>query len=251
MNKIKYLVLAMGLSSASVLAADLSSMPDVENNAKKGFHGQVGIAAASMPEYIGGDDTETVALPLINVSYNDTFYIKYNRLGAWVYKADNGFRLGGVVTYQKGWESSDGDLLKGRKDRDDSIMAGANVAWAQGKFSTEAGYVTDISDNSDGNKAYVQAAYTILAEPSYALSLFAKVENLDSDVTDYYYGTDDYSADSATNATLGLVGTYKINKKWTAIAAVSGTSLDDEIKDSPLVEEDTYNMVAVGVTYSF
>lgn len=252
---IKYTALALALASTSAMA-NLDSIPDVENGAKKGFHGSVGIAVASMPEYVGGDDAETTALPLINVSYNDTFYFKYNRLGAWAYKGDNGFRVGGVITQHKGWESSDGDLLENYKDRDASTMAGVNVAYAKGMFNSEAGYVVDVSDESDGAKFYAQATYTMLATPKYTLSIVAKVEALDDDLTEYYYSgfNEDnsiYVADAATNVTLGLIGTYNINKKWKVIAAVTATSLDDEIADSPLVEEDTHNIALIGASYSF
>lgn len=254
---IKYAALALSIASTSVIASseigDLENIPDVESKAKQGLHGQVGIAIARMPEYIGGKDDENKILPLINVSYNDRFYFKFNRLGAWIYKSDNGFRVGGVISQHKGWESDDSDLLAGKSDRDDSTMAGINAAYAKGKFNSEIGYVTDISNESDGSKFYAAATYTMLATRNYTLSATAKVSVLDEDLTSYYYSDADtgYEADSATNISLGLIGTYNISKKWTAIAAVTANSLDDEISDSPLVEDDTHNMVLMGVTYSF
>lgn len=255
----KYAALALSLAAVPAMAStlgDMDSIPDVNNKAKQGFHGQVGLAVASMPEYMGGDDAETTGVPLINVSYNDTFYFKYNRLGAWAYKADNGFRVGGVIMQHKGWESGDGDLLDEYKDRDPSTMAGINAAYKTGMFSSEFGYVSDISDESEGAKFYAQASYTMLATPKYSLTVAAKVEALDEDLVKYYYSGneangDRYYADSTTNVTLALIGTYNISEKWKVIAAVSATSLGDEIEDSPLVEDDAYNMALLGATYSF
>lgn len=260
---IKYTTLALALTSASVFAAstigNVTNIPDVKKDLEHGFHGQVGLAVANLPEYVGGDDLETTVLPLINVSYNDRFYFKFNRLGAWLYKSDNGFRVGGVVTNHAGYDAGDvPDYLRDNlvEDRDDSTMLGINAEYKKGMFSAEVGYLQDISDTSDGAKMYIQANYTVLAAPKYTLTLVAKAEQLDDDMTSYYYSAinDDnsfYTAKSATNLTIGTVGTYKINDKWTAIGALTVTSLGDEITDSPLVEKDTYNMVLVGATYSF
>lgn len=263
---IKHITLALALVSGSVFASSfvgkISHLPDVENKSKKGFHGQVGLGLAVLPTYIGADSTETSLLPLINVNYNDRFYFNANRLGAWVYQANYGVRLGGVITSHAGYDSD--DLPNYLKDnlvfkRDDSIMAGVNAEFKRGMFSVEAGIVTDVSSASKGEKSYIQASYTVLAKPKYSLTIMAKAEMLDSDMTEYYYNsfydetstTPDYVAKSATNITLGAVGTYKINNKWTAMGAITATSLGDEIADSPLVENDSYNMVLVGATYSF
>lgn len=245
----KLAAFALSLVSASVFATstvgNLDNVPDVKTEAKQGFHGQVGLAVASLPEYIGGDETEGVALPLINVSYNDTFYFKYNRLGAWLLKSESGFRLGGVIMSHAGYDKEDGDLLI--VDRDDSTMAGVNLAYSKGLFSTEVGFVKDVSDTSEGSKFYAQAQYTMVATPKYTVSVSAKLENWDEDLVGYYYG----NYESASNASLALIGTYKLNDKWTLLGAVSATSLGDEISDSPIVEDDTYNGVLVGATYSF
>ena len=256
---IKYTALALGLLSLSAVATSttgsIANMPTVGNDSKQGFHGMVGLGAASMPEYVGGDDTETNVLPLINVSYNDTFYFKFNRLGAWVYKSNSGFRVGGVVMPHAGWESGDGDRLTDLEDRDDSIMAGINAEYKKGMFSTEVGYVTDVSDESEGSKFYAQASYTMLANRQYTLTVNGKVEAWDEDLTSYYYsavGPDGlYIADSTTNITLSLVGTYNLTKQWKLIGLASATSLGDEISDSPIVEDDTNNMFLLGAVYTF
>jgi outer membrane protein len=263
---IKYAALALSLASVSALASStlgsMESVPDVANDSKQGFHGQVGLAVASMPEYVGGEDAEGTGIPLINVSYNDRFYFKFNRLGAWVYKGDNGFRVGGVITTHQGWESSDGDALKGRTDREDTTMVGINAEYKKGMFTAEVGFLQgmgdedDYDDGSDGGKFYVQASYTIIAKPKYTLTLAAKVESLDDDMASYYYSgikSDNsvYIADATSNVTLAAIGTYKLTPKWTLMGAVTATSLGDEIADSPVAEDDTYNMVLLGATYSF
>ncbi|MFD2165223.1 MipA/OmpV family protein [Thalassotalea euphylliae] len=250
---IRYITLALGLASASAFAAstvgNMSAIPSTKADAKQGFHGQVGLGAASLPEYVGGDDNETVGVPLINVSYNDRFYFKYNKLGGWLFKSDNGFRAGGVITVHRGFDKDDVKVNAPLQDREDSIMAGINMAYSRGMFNAEVGFVNDISDESDGAKLYAQATYTLLANEKYSVSIMGKLESLDEDMAAYYYRNDE----STVNATLGLIGTYKLTDRWTLLGAVTGTSLGDEATEgtNTWVTEDSYTQALLGATYSF
>ena len=249
---IKRLTLALGLVSASVFAnstvGELSEIPDSENIKNKGFHGHVGLAAASLAEYVGSDDNESRVLPLINVNYNDRLYFKYNRLGAWLFKSDSNFRVGALVSPHRGIDEDDlPNRFDGYGDRDPSIMAGFNMGFNKGRFRAEMAALKDVSDNSEGTKLQAQIGYTFLANEHYTLSASAKVESLDDDMVGYYYE----SFESATNYSVSLIGTYRLSPKWTLMGAVSTTSLDDEISDSDIVDDDTPTMALIGATYSF
>ena len=254
---IKHVAFVLSLTSISVFANStidsMNSVPDVKNESKKGFHGQVGLGAINKSEYLGSDDSETIAVPLINVSYNDTFYFKLNRLGAWFYKNNQGFRVGGVITTQGGYDKE--DLPKNYQlfDRDSTTLIGVNAQYKRGMFSAEAGFLLGTGDNakddegSEGGKLYVQAGYTFVATSQYTLTGTVKIENWNEDLVEYYCG----NKDSAMNVTAGVIGTYNINKKWTLIGAATVTSMGDEITDSPIVVNDSSNMLLIGATYSF
>lgn len=249
---IRYIALFLVVLSTSVFAASttgsLTEISGINTKQSKGFHGHVGLGAISLPEYLGGDDTEVKVLPLINVSYNDRIYFKYNRLGAWLYKSDSGLRFGALVTQHRGIDEKDlADEFDGYGDRDDSTLAGLNVAYKAGRFSSQISALTDVSDNSEGTKLQVELGYTFLANRQYTLSANAKVENLDEDFVEYYYSNDD----SAVNYSLSLTGTYQLTQKWTLIGSVSTTALGDEISDSPIVEKDNPTMALIGAVYSF
>ncbi len=249
---IKYLILVVSALSATAYAGSatgsLTEIPDTKGKVSKGFYGQVGLGAISLPEYIGGDDTEVKVIPLINVSYNDTLYFKYNRLGAWLYKSDSGLRFGALVAQHRGFDDSDlPDEFSGYGDRDDSILAGLNVGYNFGRFWSEFSALTDVSDNSDGTKLQAQLGYTFLATRNYTLSANAKVESLDKDFVDYYYSNNE----STVNYSLSIIGTYKLSPKWTLMGALSITALGDEISDSVIVEDDSPSMALIGATYSF
>jgi outer membrane scaffolding protein for murein synthesis (MipA/OmpV family) len=255
---IKYAVLALSLVSVSVFAnstlGSMSNVPDVKHEAKKGFNGQVGLGLANISEYVGAKNNESILVPLINVNYNDTFYIKFNRLGAWFYKSDNGFRVGGVLTRQAGYDKKElPDGLINKVGKEDTTLVGVNAQYKKGKFSAEAGFLMGMGDNgkndegSDGGKFYAQAGYTFLATSQYTLTGMVKVAKWDEDLVEYYYG----NKDASTNVTVGLVGTYKLNDKWTMLGVVTAASLGDEITDSAIAEDDSSNMILLGATYSF
>ncbi|MGJ8692479.1 MAG: MipA/OmpV family protein [Thalassotalea sp.] len=258
---IKYIALALAMASSSVFAAStlatMNNIPDLNQDNKKGLHGQIGLGATNFPSYFGGRHSENSLVPLINISYNDRFYLKFNRLGAWIYQPHNDFRVGGVITTHSGIKRS--DVANERKpllikDRDDSIMAGINAQYKNGLFVMEAGLLQDISNTSDGTKLFIKAAYTVIVAPNYSLSLTAAIEGLDQDLVDYYYtpaGNTFYQADATYNMILGVSSSYKINAKWTAIGALSVTTIGDEITDSFITEDDTYQGLFLGASYSF
>lgn len=63
----------------------------------------------------------------------------------------------------------------------------------------------------------------------------------------YYYGIDE----ATLNTTLGVIGTYKLSKNWTAIGAVTVTALGDEVSDSVISTDDKANVALLGAVYSF
>jgi outer membrane protein len=240
---------------------DVASLPETRTEAGTGLHGMLGIAALNQPEYIGSDNDETRAVPLININYNDIAYIKFNRAGVWFWKTpDTGVRFGAVIKPRRGWDDSDGSRLSGMNDRDDSIEAGLNLAWYFDHGELEFAYLTDVSDESDGDSAYINLAYTLVENPQWRLRGVVNLEYLDDDVTDYYWGVRQseaipgrprYKPDDAWNTSAGLVATYSFSPSWALLGGAVYTVLGDDIEDSPIVEDDDYVTAFAGVAWTF
>jgi len=254
-------LLSVAAYSSSLFAAgagDLSTMPEMEGKSASGWSGMLGLAALSAPEYVGGDDSEGAGLPVIIVDYNDRFYFKVNTLGVWLWKPNDSFRIGLAAKPRKGWESDDGDLLDGRSDRDDQTEFGVNFRWNHEKLTVE-GMFLSASDESEGSSALLKARYMFIQNSDMALIGGVDIENLDEDIVDFYYGTDGtevagtpvYEGDSVTNTSVMLAVMYNINKEWMAVGGVKATSLGDEISDSPIVEDDAYNVIFAGAVWKF
>jgi len=126
-----------------------------------------------------------------------------------------------------------------------------NAAYINGRFSAQTGYLTD---NNEAAKFFVQSSYVVFTNYKFNIAVTAKIEALDTERVQNYYGvlsTNLNISDTSTNATLGLIGTYELSPKWTIIGALTSTALSDDIADSPLIENNKYNMALIGTSYSF
>jgi len=126
-----------------------------------------------------------------------------------------------------------------------------NAVYFNGRFSAQTGYLTE---NNEASKFFVQSSYIVFANYKFNVAVTAKIETLDTEQVNYYYGRmrpNRHISDTNTNATLGLIGTYELNSNWTIIGALTSTALADDIADSPLIEQNKYNMALIGTTYSF
>lgn len=245
------LLLVSGSALAgSGVAGSVSQVPGQYAPKQSGWHVQLGAAALNAPEFPGMDDTETTAVPLLNVSYNDTFYFEFNKLGVWLWKPeDTGFRIGLVAQSRKGYDKGDGPIPN--NDVDDTALAGVRAKWKSGKFVIE-GSVLGSSESDSGGEAHIQARYTFLASQTGTLTGFVRFEALSEDAVDYfYYDERDANIDNATNSSVGVIGTYNINSKWTILGAVMATSYGDSISDAPGVTEDSGTAALLGATYTF
>ena len=263
MRKLSATMGLMLASSASLAGGlgDIAETPHSDLPSDKDLSGYLGVGGLSRPEYIGGDDHEGTVVPLIYVDYRDIAYFKLNHLGVWFWKqGQEGFRIGAVAQPRRGWRRSDGDRLGGMDTRGDSIEAGVNLAWRQGPFEIEGAYLTDVSDESDGDSAFIKFRYALLEGTKWRLGGQLGFEYLDDDVTDYYFGVPAseatpsrpaYSPDEEWNTSVGLVASYFFNPSWMAIAGGTYTVLGDEIEDSPIVESDDYYTLFGGVAWRF
>ncbi len=257
-------MMGLMLASSATVAGGLGDIADVQDTStpsEKDLNGYLGVAGLSLPEYIGGDDNEGKVVPLIYVDYRDIAYFKLNHLGVWFWKQGReGFRIGAVAQPRRGWRRNDGNRLSGMDTRGDSIEAGVNLAWRHDRFEIEGAYLTDVSDESDGDSAFIKFRYALLESTKWRFGGELGFEYLDDDVTDYYFGVPvseatpirpAYSPDEEWNTSVGLVGTYFFNPSWLAIAGGRYTVLGDEIEDSPIVESDDYYTLFGGVAWRF
>ncbi len=251
-------LLSLAVFSSNLFAAvsDLAAVPEIEGGDKSGWSGMVGLAGLNLPEYVGSDETETLALPLIMVDYNDTFYFKVNILGAWLWKPNDSFRFGLAAMPRRGIDAGDVRAAGGTLsfDRDQQLEAGINFLWKPGNFAIET-FFLKASSKSEGVSTTIRANYTLPIGRKWALIGGLHFENLDEDIVDYYYRPDGTplggNSESATNTSILFMAMYNISKKWVMLGGIKATQLDDVIKNSPITDDDSYNVIFAGAAWKF
>ncbi len=248
---------AVSTTSYAAVDSNIGSVPDYDaNNPDKDWSGLLGVAVLSAPEYWGSEDTEGTGAPVIIVDYKDTAYFKVNRAGYWFLKPNENFRVGALLKIRPAaWEDDDdsiedlGPLPASFDEPDTQGELGVNFLYKKDRFSVEG----QLTSGEDVNLAFT-FDYNVVQSADLVLIARLGIEQLGEDTVLYnWYGDDDdsFDPDSASNTTLGLIGIYTLSKEWKLFFGASSTTLDDEIEDSPIGDDDTYAVGFVGAGWTF
>ncbi|TAA41018.1 MipA/OmpV family protein [Corallincola spongiicola] len=249
MNMKHLLVLAL----ASSLPATAMAAGDTEIG--------VGVQVPSSA-YRNYDDSAR-AIPIIKFD-TEWFYADGGEVG---FKAlDKGpHRIGIYLTMgEEEWDGSDNDQAEfdGFEDKDRAFHLGASYRFKAKWGVVRAQYFTDISDEHDGNGAALSYAYPWKVSDKIVLIPSVRIKYMDEDYANYYYGISNrdaatsaavsaYDTGSATNISVGLMAGYHLAEHWNLYAGVTYTSLDDDLEESPLLDDDNETSGMLGVAYKF
>jgi outer membrane scaffolding protein for murein synthesis (MipA/OmpV family) len=221
----------------------------------KNWSGILGLAAASKPQYIGDDDNQGAVIPIIIVDYKDTAYFNVDRGGYWFWKPNEAWRVGAVAQIRiQAWDKDDGHLNDVKPlpnnfdDPDTAVEPGLNVRYKMDRFTAQ-GQVTVGEDTN----ALLELKYNLMQTAQFVVVAALGIEFLGEDQVNYSWYGDKGSLDndSATNVSLGVTAIQTLNPSWKLLYGLKVTSLDDEIDDSPVGQDDTYTLAYFGAGYSF
>ncbi len=107
------------------------------------------------------------------------------------------------------------------------------------RFTAEA----QITAGEDTNMA-LDLKYNLMQTAQFVVTAKLGLEYLGEDQVNYEWYGDKGSLnnDSATNVTLGVTAIQTLNPSWKLLYGVQTTSLDDEIDDSPVGQDDSYTV---------
>lgn len=226
----------------------------------------VGIAAVISDSPYAGEGTRVVPIPLVTYQ-GDRFYFRGLTAGWRIFGGDSfeltalakfrfdGFEVGDLGRTELARNGLDYRLLE---DRDKSLDLGLGAEWKGAAGELEVELLADATDTSGGQEASVQYGYPIELGKG-RLTPSVGVTWLSKDMANYYYGTldeevargvVDYKPGSATIPEVGVSYFRPIGEKWSMIGSAKYSSLPDEIKNSPFVEQDTDGTVSLFIGFS-
>ncbi len=229
-------------------------------NDKPSIHLGGGVIVRSQP-YVG-TDSRVHPVPLFTYE-GKRLYVRGVMGGYWLFSLD-GLSAGPVIQPRlEGYEEDDSSLLEGMKDRDWSVDGGVGANWLTGAGLFGVTFVTDLLGRHDGQE--LDFSHTILFEwAGFNFISSAGVRYKSGKLIDYYYGVrrnevrfDEavarpaYEGNDALDPYLRLVVRRRLSERWSLLGAVQYEWLDDEISDSPIVDDGYEASLLLGVLYSW
>lgn len=257
--------IAIRLTTASTaLVLGLGASTAASADQPEGSAWGLGVGAVSSQQPYKGIDRDSEVLPLIYFEneylrvFGPTAEIKLPGLEiSDTQQLD--FSLVGEYDFS-GYDDDDARILEGMSDRKGGFWAGAKVKWRNDLADVSAEWLGDVSGNSKGQR------FTLGLERSWRIGehimLTPRLAAIwqDEKYVDYYFGVREnearidraaYDGKSGINTEFGVRGNYMFDDHHSVFLDLKATSLANEIKDSPLVDQSSENSVLFGYLYRF
>ena len=170
-------------------------------------------------------------------------------------------RLALTASYRIGvYEEGDSPVLEGLGDREDTLLAGLGLVYeAAGGVELDLRYQHDVLDRIGGGAA------TLSASKGFQLGIarFSPrlgVNWLSDDLGNHDYGVPEsaarpgrpaYSVADSVSLEVGLRGLVELSENWRVAINFAVEYLDDEVTDSPIVDDDRVTKGFAALTYTF
>jgi len=225
-----------------------------------GLRWSLGLGVVSSPKPYRGADADIMPIPFLELSYK-RFYFQGIRFG---YKLADGDELDLDVRGRyrfAGYEEDDSEFLAGMAERQGTVDGGLALEWRRGRFGVSTSAFADLLGRSNGVEVAVDATWAQpLAGRKVLLTPGVGIEWQNAGLVDYYYGVrpDEalperpaYEGDAmlTMRATLSLL--WRASPRIAVLALVRADRLDDDVQDSPIVDERRAVFGLAGITYRF
>ncbi len=236
------LVLAVCFGQAH--AASASSTAAAATTDK--WHGTAGAGAMVFPKYVGGRGSQTWPIPLLSLDYDETFYVEIERVGVYVLASDDKkIGLGFAVEPRFGYSAKDGGKLSGMATRRDSIEGGPTFDWDFDFVAVSLAAFGDLNRSSHGYSQRATVYSPLIKNAKWDVGALLAVDHMNARLANYYFGVPlneanamrpAYSPGAGNNTTLGLSGTYNLDKRNALMFGASSARLARSAASSPIAE---------------
>ena len=217
----------------------------------------LGLGVASTPRPYVGAENAVLPIPLVDITYKK-LYVQGIQAGYWFVnnkKLDFGVRAEIVF---KALDPDDSDFLVGMNERKPSIQGGLVLAWKPGKFRLSTAVNTDLLDRSNGQQASVRFS-RMWQFHGRAVGVMPSIGVVwqSSNFINYYYGVSPeealpgrpaFDGHSAVNYRGSVLGYLFVSHRIRFLAYLEVQRLDNEIYDSPIVEDRRAVLGLFGMT---
>jgi len=203
-------------------------------------------------------DAMVMPIPMVYYESKD-FFFKGRSLGYHLLKKGQ-FSLDVIGEWRfDGYDDSDSNFLRGMDDRQMTLDGGVELSYFDGWGVMNVSFVSDMLGRHDGQELSLNYGKRLI-KGKWTLTPAAGAIWHSHNLADYYYGVRPnealaqrpaYSVGQAWNPTVRLNVMYKINEQWSALGLIRYERLDNEISDSPIVDDDYQIQFMAGLMYQF
>nr|WP_315848524.1 MipA/OmpV family protein [uncultured Rhodoferax sp.] len=258
----------LALSTALLGATPLAMAQSFESvqlrNAPPGADGgSLGLVVVSTSEYLGGDQRKTQVFPNVSYQWANGWFAGLDNGVGYNFSKNPALHYGLRLTANMGRQSGDSTALRGMGDVDAKPELGGFVTYATAEGLAFTGSVRwGSGHSSNGTVVDLGVAYSVALAPQWRLGAKLGTTLVDRQYMQSYFGVDAqqaarsgyalYTPDAGVRDTrLGLSLTYAINPRTFVTAAVSGSTLGDGAKNSPIARSSNANAAVLALTYAF
>lgn len=216
----------------------------------------VGVGAGFAPEYEGSDDYQGVPMLMLTGKYDSgrSFSLLGTNLRVNVL-ASNKFQFGPILNYRMGRDDVDNKVVDRMKDIDDAVEVGAYVLADLDNVLLGVDFLMDVSGEHDGMLVLGNVGYRWKVSEALVVTPNVFLTYADDDYMDTYFGIDSgnvgtsglprFQADSGLkDFGARVVASYAPWEKWGVMGILSYSTLLNDAKDSPIVDDEGDNAQA-------
>ncbi|WAM53128.1 MipA/OmpV family protein [Vreelandella venusta] len=227
------------------------------------WEGSIGAGVTYSPDYLGSDDYETQAWPVLNLTYGDQLSINVRDGIEWHAIRSGNWTASPFIGYTFGRDNK-GDISRFEKV-DEGATLGLRISYQQGFWRYSVAGSTPVSGDVEGAKFSANAVMRMPVSERTFFTLSPSVTYSNEKWTESLFGVSmqdsvrsgvaAYNPDSGywrmgVNASLS----YFLTPEWTATGFVGATHLTGSAADSPIVDElgsDWQALTGVSLSYRF
>ena len=209
-----------------------------------------------------GIDTEVHGIPII-LYKTERFSIFGPRMSYSLFE-DEGWEISSLAEVRlEGYDESDSHFLQGMDDREWTLELGPSLSKTLAFGTLTADFAADILNEHQGYEFRLSYSYdfsNILNIPALMLTPNIGVNYRSRQLNDYYYGVraseviagrPEYDVGDSVGLMVGAGIYYILSENMSLMGMISFEWLGDEIKNSPIVDEDYLEAFLLGMIYRF
>jgi len=163
----------------------------------------------------------------------------------------------------EGYEQDDSRFLQGMDDREWTLELGGSLSKTFAMGNITADCTADILNEHKGHEIRLYYSYdfrNVLGNQALTVSPNIGLSYRSRQLNDYYYGVrapeatasrPEYHVGDSTGLMAGLRGNYTFRENLSLTVLISFEWLGDEIRNSPIVDEDHIESFLIGIMYMF